>query len=169
MGHDPDRGSCLLKRDTRLYAAGFNSGSDGTRTRDLRRDRPVMALAGWPGISGDLRREQGFRPSAFGSYRVWAGACGNVRRDVRGMQLLPAQQTTKCARNESAACTLRKPVPEPVPESALSTRENLPSRTRSTATRSRNGNPPTDTLTRTDVCDAPLKGKRRDCVVASSQ
>src|SRR5687767_9417082 len=30
-------------------------GSDGTRTRDLRRDRPVMLLPGWAGVGGDLR------------------------------------------------------------------------------------------------------------------
>jgi hypothetical protein len=33
-------------------------GSDGTRTRDLRRDRPVLAVPGWAGMSGDLRLEQ---------------------------------------------------------------------------------------------------------------
>jgi Phage integrase family len=30
-------------------------GSDGTRTRDLRRDRPVVLLPGWAGVGGDLR------------------------------------------------------------------------------------------------------------------
>jgi hypothetical protein len=35
-------------------------GSDGTRPRDLRRDRPVLVYPGWPGASGDLPREQGF-------------------------------------------------------------------------------------------------------------
>src|SRR5262249_12703467 len=35
-------------------------GSDGTRTRDLRRDRPVLAVAGRAGIAGDCCREQGF-------------------------------------------------------------------------------------------------------------
>jgi hypothetical protein len=30
------------------------SGSDGTRTRDLRRDRPVVLLPGWAGVGGDL-------------------------------------------------------------------------------------------------------------------
>jgi hypothetical protein len=34
-------------------------GSDGTRTRDLRRDRPVLALPAWAWMRGDPRRDQG--------------------------------------------------------------------------------------------------------------
>jgi hypothetical protein len=38
----------------------LRDGSDGTRTRDLRRDRPVLALAGSAGIGGDSVQQQGF-------------------------------------------------------------------------------------------------------------
>jgi hypothetical protein len=41
---------------------GVKSGSDGTRTRDLRRDRPVMALPGWAGISANSRESHGGCP-----------------------------------------------------------------------------------------------------------
>jgi hypothetical protein len=43
-----------------LFAGISKYGSDGTRTRDLRRDRPVMVARGWAGIGGDWPREQGF-------------------------------------------------------------------------------------------------------------
>src|SRR6058998_357555 len=56
---------------------GVNSGSDGARTRDLRRDRPVMALPGWAGIGGDYRREQGLSTVTL---RESAGAGGSFRR-----------------------------------------------------------------------------------------
>jgi hypothetical protein len=68
-------------------------GSDGTRTRDLRRDRPVLVFAGWAGIGGDCRREQGFPTVAL---RGSAGVGGDLRdaragsaRDV----LLPHRAT----------------------------------------------------------------------------
>jgi hypothetical protein len=44
--------------------ASLRDGSDGTRTRDLRRDRSVLVVPGSPGIGGDYRREQVF--SAMG-------------------------------------------------------------------------------------------------------
>jgi hypothetical protein len=50
----------LAKR--RATKRGVVSGSDGTRTRDLRRDRPVTALPGYAGMCGDSRREQALRP-----------------------------------------------------------------------------------------------------------
>src|ERR687891_2804320 len=52
-------GCCGMERSRRSIAPGSTTkdsylqvvyGSDGTRTRDLRRDRPVMALPGWAGI-----------------------------------------------------------------------------------------------------------------------
>ncbi len=49
------------------YLQDVFSGSDGTRTRELRRDRPVLALPGRAGLGGDSRREQ--------SFRYWR--CGN--------------------------------------------------------------------------------------------
>jgi len=52
------------------------SGSDGTRTRDLRRDRPVLPLADWAGIGGDSPREQGVSLLAW---RGLPGAGGNLR------------------------------------------------------------------------------------------
>ncbi len=60
-------------------------GSDGTRTRDLRRDRPVVALPGWAGIGGDLWQEQSFSHRGCGDCRGPAGASGDLVRDVRGM------------------------------------------------------------------------------------
>ncbi len=52
------------------------SGSDGTRTRDLRRDSPVLVVPVWAGIGGDYRCQQGFptvvlrgSPGARGSLR----------------------------------------------------------------------------------------------------
>jgi hypothetical protein len=40
-------------------------GSDGTRTRDLRRDRPVLVFPGSAGVGGDYWREQGFSTLAL--------------------------------------------------------------------------------------------------------
>jgi hypothetical protein len=56
-------------------------GSDGTRTRDLRRDRPVMALPGCAGIGGDYGREQGFPTRPL---RESAGAAGSIGRAPAG-------------------------------------------------------------------------------------
>jgi hypothetical protein len=64
---------------------GAKYGSDGTRTRDLRRDRPVLALTGWAGICWDCRGEQGFPTVALWVRRVPAGASGDLLRDERGM------------------------------------------------------------------------------------
>jgi hypothetical protein len=61
-------------------------GSDGTRTRDLRRDRPVVVIPGRAGVSGDFRHEQDFSPPACGDYRAPARASGDLPRDVRGME-----------------------------------------------------------------------------------
>src|SRR5437773_2732779 len=49
-------------------------GSDGTRTRDLRRDRPVLPLPGWPGSGGDYPRQWAFRQGPCGDCRASAGA-----------------------------------------------------------------------------------------------
>jgi hypothetical protein len=58
-------------------------GSDGTRTRDLRRDRPVLVLAGWAGIGWDCRREQDFQPLALLGL---AGTGGIFRRPPAGSE-----------------------------------------------------------------------------------
>jgi len=67
---------CGLTRFALSGKAMCKDGSDGTRTRDLRRDRPVLVVPGWAGIGGDSRREQGFfamplrgLPGAGGSFR----------------------------------------------------------------------------------------------------
>jgi hypothetical protein len=54
-------------------------GSDGTRTRDLRRDRPVLALTGWLGISGHSLCERDVSPVACGDCpapELPAASCG---------------------------------------------------------------------------------------------
>jgi hypothetical protein len=56
-------------------------GSDGTRTRDLRRDRPVLLVPGCPGICGDLPLQQAFSALAF---RALPGVGGSVRRPPAG-------------------------------------------------------------------------------------
>ena len=56
-------------------------GSDGTRTRDLRRDRPVLVVPGSPGVGGDYRRERGFSAMAL---RGLSGAGGSFRRPPAG-------------------------------------------------------------------------------------
>ena len=57
-------------------------GSDGTRTRDLRRDRPVLVSPGWAGIGGDRLGEQGISlmilrglPGSGGSFRRPPAGC----------------------------------------------------------------------------------------------
>ncbi len=57
------------------------NGSDGTRTRDLRRDRPVLPLPGWAGIGGDYPREQRFSTVVL---RESAGVGGRFRRPPAG-------------------------------------------------------------------------------------
>jgi len=60
-------------------------GSDGTRTRDLRRDRPVLVMPVWAGIGGDYRCQQGFPTVVLRVRRAPAGASGDLLRDQRGM------------------------------------------------------------------------------------
>jgi len=57
------------------------SGSDGTRTRDLRRDRPVLVYPGRAGVGGDFQDEQHFSPVDL---RRLPGASGNFRRPHAG-------------------------------------------------------------------------------------
>jgi hypothetical protein len=81
----------LVSRNTSICRQFY--GSDGTRTRDLRRDRPVMALAAWAGIGGDYRQEQGF---PMGPVRGLAGAGGDLREPRAGSArdaTLPYQKT----------------------------------------------------------------------------
>jgi hypothetical protein len=56
-------------------------GSDGTRTRDLRRDRPVLALAERAGIGGDSQHKQVFSPVVL---RGSPAAGGGFRRPPAG-------------------------------------------------------------------------------------
>jgi hypothetical protein len=56
-------------------------GSDGTRTRDLRRDRPVLPLRPGRGLAWIPRREQVFPPVLL---RGLPGACGSFRRPLAG-------------------------------------------------------------------------------------
>src|SRR6266542_4982198 len=76
------------------------SGSDGTRTRDLRRDGPVMALAGEAGRGGDSRPEQAFPTLALRGLPGLGGYFRRTLRDVRGMDSLPEPQTAGCLRDE---------------------------------------------------------------------
>jgi hypothetical protein len=79
-----------MRRSRRSFTPGWATkdadlqvvyGSDGTRTRDLRRDRPVLVFPGWAGVGGDYGREQGFSTLAL---RGWAGAGGSFRRPRAG-------------------------------------------------------------------------------------
>jgi hypothetical protein len=70
---------CALPGNTTYRCAGILwrfDGSDGTRTRDLRRDRPVMLFRGWPGLAVDLPRGQDFPSAALGDCRAPSGALG---------------------------------------------------------------------------------------------
>jgi hypothetical protein len=84
------RAGCARKRSrrsstpssvTKIAICRYFTGSDGTRTRDLRRDRPVIAL---PGLSGDMRgspREQDFPTLPL---RGFGGTGGSFRRPPAG-------------------------------------------------------------------------------------
>jgi hypothetical protein len=85
-GMDRSRRSFAPRPTTKDANLQIFYGSDGTRTRDLRRDRPVLPLPGWAGTSGDFWHEQDFRVLARGDYRVPARASGDLPRDVRGMK-----------------------------------------------------------------------------------
>jgi hypothetical protein len=64
----------LAQRRARKRAKrGFESGSDGTRTRDLRRDRPVRAQPAQPAATRNYRLAQAFRA---GSNRLWPATVG---------------------------------------------------------------------------------------------
>ena len=62
-------------------AGTLRDGSDETRTRDLRRDRPVLVPPGSPGIGGDLIREQGFSPGDLRELPGASGVSGDFPRD----------------------------------------------------------------------------------------
>mgnify|MGYP003693598867 CR=1 FL=1 len=72
-----------------LILQDFYGRSDGTRIRDLRRDRPVMALPAGAWIGGDSRRVQGFATRWLRGLAVMAGTCGDLLRDQRGMDRCP--------------------------------------------------------------------------------
>jgi hypothetical protein len=64
-----------------LFAGTSKYGSDGTRTRDLRRDRPVSPLPESPGLSGDSRPEQDLSSAVL---RGLPGAGGSLRGPPAG-------------------------------------------------------------------------------------
>ena len=76
------------------FAGTSRDGSDGTRTRDLRRDRPVLVVPGWAAIGGDYRRARDFSP---GGLRGLAGARRSFRRPPAG-----------CTRDGCIASTVNK-------------------------------------------------------------
>jgi hypothetical protein len=89
------RGIGTSSRETRAEQGEERDGSDGTRTRDLRRDRPVMALQGSAGIGGDSRREQGLSTLAF---RGLAGVGDGLREPRAGSArdaALPRERTLR--------------------------------------------------------------------------
>jgi hypothetical protein len=84
-------------------------GSDGTRTRDLRRDRPVMALPARTGIGGDFRREQGFPPLVL---RRLPGTGGSLRQLPAGSArdaLLSEESTAPDLRYCGRVLSFQKP------------------------------------------------------------
>jgi len=76
-------------------------GSDGTRTRDLRRDRPVSAPPGWAGTGADSRRSRGFSLGVVRGLAGPAGASGDVLRDERDAPLSLWETSGICARTRS--------------------------------------------------------------------
>jgi hypothetical protein len=64
-----------------IYDLQVFYGSDGTRTRDLRRDRPVLAFRGRAGIGGNFRQERDNSPPAL---RGLPGTCETFRRPPAG-------------------------------------------------------------------------------------
>jgi hypothetical protein len=70
-------------------------GSDGTRTRDLRRDRPVFGAAGLSGDRRGFRRELVFRHCRCGDWRARSRASGDLVRDERGMDRCREQQHSR--------------------------------------------------------------------------
>jgi hypothetical protein len=99
-GNDREAGGRVrqIRQQKRPICRDFY-GSDGTRTRDLRRDRPVMISPGWAEIGGDYRRDQVFRLWACGDRRAPAGASGGLLRDERGMLRCLSRKRTGSARD----------------------------------------------------------------------
>jgi hypothetical protein len=62
------------------------SGSDGTRTCVLRRDRPVLVVAGWARSAGIPAASGAFRPACCGDSWVLVGTFGSLVRDQRWMR-----------------------------------------------------------------------------------
>jgi hypothetical protein len=100
---------CVLGRDNKIgLFPGLFDGSDGTRTRDLRRDRPVLwfrAEREWAGITGESRAFSSLR---CGDSRGLAGTSGALLRYLCGMEcvrdgMLPKMSTS--ATREIGDCT----------------------------------------------------------------
>jgi hypothetical protein len=60
--------------------------SDGTRTRDLRRDRPVLAGRRLSGIGGIHPKSRAFRSWDCGIFQMCRQLPDGLRRDVGGMR-----------------------------------------------------------------------------------
>jgi hypothetical protein len=74
---------------------GDFTGATGLEPRDLRRDRPVLAVPGWAGIGGNLTRERGFPRIATRGFPGPGGASGDLVRGLRGIAI---------------CCLIRKPL-----------------------------------------------------------
>ena len=72
---------CAKTDKKRSRFAGCFLRERGTRTRDLRRDRPVLLFPGLAGIGGDFLCEQEFLDLVLPGF---AGAGGSVRRPLAG-------------------------------------------------------------------------------------
>ncbi len=65
----------------RTVARIRTSESDGTRTRELQRDRPALVSPCWPGLGGDSQRERGLSANVL---RGSPGGSGGIRRPPGG-------------------------------------------------------------------------------------
>jgi hypothetical protein len=74
------------------------AGSDGTRTRDLRRDRPDRPLRAWPAGAGTCGKSKAFLALPW----VLPGATGDLLRDLRGIDAFSA--VSKRTRGRRQAC-----------------------------------------------------------------
>jgi hypothetical protein len=93
-------------------------GSDGTRTRDLQRDRPVLVAPGSPGL-GDFRRARDFsRLASCGDWRVSAGVFSDLPRMYAGWVHCLNRQLSGCMRDEFV-CLVFQPIPGPLDDGSV--------------------------------------------------
>ena len=105
-------------------------GSASTRTRDLRRDRPVMALPGGAGIGGDSRRSMDFRPSPCGDWRVPAGGSGSIGRESARDAPLPVLANRSESVRDTVGAVADRPPPYHGSSEAVTACTRGPSRAR---------------------------------------